>query len=291
MSWLQVELQAIELAPYVARASGCQEDAVLGGLLRLWRYAFSAKKAVLGALEVRGCFAVEAGVDVLPALVEYDFLEQLETGLRVRGAERYLRVSEGRSKGGKAAAGNLKRGPSPGSSPAAAGTKPELEQQSPSRVLAGVEAGGGSRLLSGCSRDQAGAPSRLTPGPTSNIEHRDDRGSMSSPRSNNVRDLAEDKNPQGVNGYPLYRNVDEFIAWAKTVDPPSLGDPGPMVRDWAVAFFDKYQPSSQDGIRAAFMRFVVWASSSGKRVGWGLWLQPQVWQTRWDDARAERGAA
>lgn len=133
-SYIAVELDALNKAPGVARAARCAEDVVIGGLVRLWAYAFREKRAELSSLEVRGCFDTEA--DVVPALTAFGFLEPQGEVLRVRGAERYLRIAEARSKGGKAASGNLKRGhrrpsrqpaASRGAAGASAGNQPEVQ--------------------------------------------------------------------------------------------------------------------------------------------------------------------
>lgn len=132
MSYIAFDLDALNAAPNVARAARVPEDTIIGGLLRLWAHAFRRKADVLDELEVRGCFDSQA--DVLPSLRAFGFLDVAPEGkVRVRGAERYLRISEARSRGGKAASGNLKRGARqperqpelvPGSLPAPAGTQP-----------------------------------------------------------------------------------------------------------------------------------------------------------------------
>lgn len=132
MSYIAFDLDALNAAPNVARAARVSEDTIIGGLLRLWAHAFRCKADVLDELEVRGCF--DSAADVMPALKAFGFLAEAPKGkIRVRGAERYLRISEARSKGGKAASGNLKRGTLqpgcqpelvPGYSPAPAGTQP-----------------------------------------------------------------------------------------------------------------------------------------------------------------------
>lgn len=129
-SFLAVELDALNKAPAAARAARVTEDVIIGGLLRMWAHCFREKVSTLQPLQVAGFFSAEA--DMVPALVAFGFLAQGEAGaVRVKGAERYLRISEGRSKGGKAASGNLKRGQkpsrsvSPGTSPAEAGAQPE----------------------------------------------------------------------------------------------------------------------------------------------------------------------
>lgn len=104
--YIAYELDALQMAPDVARAARLTEDAVIAGNARMWHWCWRAKVDVVTALQVSGFF----GGDATGALADFGFLEPIEGGFRVRGAARYLRLSEGRSKGGRAASGNLKRG-------------------------------------------------------------------------------------------------------------------------------------------------------------------------------------
>lgn len=108
MSHIAVDLKVIEvLAPGVARASGVSEDRILAGLLRLWHRCWSTKSVVLSRIALASVFGAD-GIDlVVDALVDSGFLETLPEGWRVKGSERYLRLAEARSKGGKAASANL----------------------------------------------------------------------------------------------------------------------------------------------------------------------------------------
>ena len=122
MSYIAVELDALNQFPAIARAARVSEDAVGAGLVRLWAYCFRKSQDVVTPMEVAGAFAVE--VDLVPTLVAFGFLDPASGGRwRVKGASRYLRIAEGRKRGGRvaAAAGNLKRGP----------TKPENLAQLP----------------------------------------------------------------------------------------------------------------------------------------------------------------
>jgi hypothetical protein len=130
MSYIAFELDALNVAPAVARSARVGEEIIISGLVRMWAWCFREKTDTITADQLRGHF----GADVAPALVAFRFLEAVGESWRVRGAQRYLRISEGRSKGGKAASGNLKRGKrkpggkpekSPGLFPAAAGEQPE----------------------------------------------------------------------------------------------------------------------------------------------------------------------
>lgn len=120
----------------------------------------------------------------------------------------------------------------------------------------------------------APAPGELTP------LHRapsTERGSMSSPLEQ-PRAPAEDENTR----WDLA--AQGFVDWARN-QAPQLGDPGPQVLDWARTWFRKHQPDDLEVPRVAFASFVVWASLNGRTPGWGLWLEPAVWEPRCDDAR------
>ena len=125
-AFLAIELDVLSKTPNMSRASRIHEDHLLAGLVRLWAYAFREKRAELHQDEVRGCFATEESV--LPVLVTFGFIDPSPDVkgdcFRVRGAEKYLRISAARSAGGKASAGNLKRGTQPGTSRASAGDQP-----------------------------------------------------------------------------------------------------------------------------------------------------------------------
>lgn len=111
MSYIAFDLDALNEAPAVARFAGVSEDLVIAGMARMWAWCFREKVDIASSGQVRGLF----GVDLTEALTEFGYLapdEHSDGHWRVRGADRYLRVAAGRSKGGKAAAasGNLKRG-------------------------------------------------------------------------------------------------------------------------------------------------------------------------------------
>lgn len=130
MSYLAVDLDAKTAMPKVARAAGLSVGDVAWGLMELWEHAWREKTDVASGPVLAGCFG--GGAATTDALVAFGFLEPTQDGYRIRGASRYLRIQEARSKGGKASSGNLKRGPKkarqpgsvPGSLPAAAGDQP-----------------------------------------------------------------------------------------------------------------------------------------------------------------------
>lgn len=111
MPYIAFDLDALSRVPDAARAAGLAEDALGYGLLRLWSWCFKEKTDKVGTPHLAGFFGGE-GDRVPTALVAFGFLELIQGGgFRVKGAERYLRVSEARKAGGKAAKGNLIPGP------------------------------------------------------------------------------------------------------------------------------------------------------------------------------------
>lgn len=136
MPHLAFDLDAKKRVPLVARAAEVEPGAIAWGLLEMWEHAWTAKVCIVSEVVLDGCFG--RSERIRQALEAYGFIERVEGGWRVRGAERYLRISEARSRGGKKASGNLKRGnrqpgkerptasPSPGSVPAQAGKQPGL---------------------------------------------------------------------------------------------------------------------------------------------------------------------
>lgn len=105
MPYIAYDLDAIAKAQHAARAARVGEDVIHGGNLRMWEFCWRSGVDHLSALQVRGFYATDS--DVMPGLVAFGFLEPDGDAFRVKGAERYLRVSEARSRGGHAAKGNL----------------------------------------------------------------------------------------------------------------------------------------------------------------------------------------
>jgi hypothetical protein len=107
-SYLQVELDALNIAPQLGAACGISPAIAWYGLNNLWARCFRESTDQINNLMLRGFFE---GVDVGETLEAFGFLEKSETGWRVRGADKYLRVKEaqkaGRIKGGLAAKSNL----------------------------------------------------------------------------------------------------------------------------------------------------------------------------------------
>ena len=105
MPYLQYDLDAKKKVPLMARAAGMDVAIVGWGLLELWEHAWSTKNAVVGALALAGCFGPNPAI--IPVLVAHGFLEPVEEGWRVRGADDRLRVRQAQSEGGKKARANL----------------------------------------------------------------------------------------------------------------------------------------------------------------------------------------
>jgi hypothetical protein len=97
--YLQVDLDAKKQIPRVARAAGLEVAVVGWGLLELWEHAWNKKTDTVGAMALAGCFGPSDRI--AEALVEHGFLEPVEDGYRVRGADKYLRISAARSRGAR----------------------------------------------------------------------------------------------------------------------------------------------------------------------------------------------
>lgn len=143
-NYIAFDLDALKRVSLVAAAGRVRAESVTHGLANLWQWCWSEKVDRVDLVQLSGFFPGRPK-RVGAALSAFRFLEptDAEGVWRVRGADRWLRIRAARSKGGKAAAGNLKRGKSlpsatppvsPGSLPAPAGPQPE-----PSRAEAGAD--------------------------------------------------------------------------------------------------------------------------------------------------------
>jgi len=114
MPYLAYDLDALKKVPAAARAAGVHEAELGFGLVRLWEHCWSEKTDVVESTHIAGFFGGDRG-RVTQALAAFRFLEVEGECFRVRGAGRYLRISQARSENGKRAAkrGNLKRGNAP----------------------------------------------------------------------------------------------------------------------------------------------------------------------------------
>lgn len=101
MPYLRVEIDAIKDAQGVAGAVGINLAQIVGGLNLMWAHCWQNKSDSTTTVQLAGHFCAP-GIDLVPALMEFGFLEKLPDGsLRVRGAEKYLRISEAQSEAAK----------------------------------------------------------------------------------------------------------------------------------------------------------------------------------------------
>jgi hypothetical protein len=131
MPHIAFELDAIAKVSKVARTSGAPEGAVAWGLIQLWEWCWREKRDTVEAVHLRGFF----GCDVEAGLVAFDFLAKDGGCLRVRGAERYLRIRKGNAAGGHASKGNLVPGPKPKATPGGAEEEPKGSRRGAEEVL------------------------------------------------------------------------------------------------------------------------------------------------------------
>lgn len=138
MPYLSFDLDALARVPRAAAVAQVTPETIAYGLLQLWEHAWREKVTEVSGTMLRSCFRGAEPTMLAEALEAFKFTEKVGPDqFRVRGAERYLRITAGRSKGGKTASGNLKRGTEtagdragsqpgtiPGSSPAASRLQP-----------------------------------------------------------------------------------------------------------------------------------------------------------------------
>lgn len=140
MSYLAFDLDALKMVPDCARSSGLSEAELGYGLVRLWSYCWTVKTDRVKPAHLGGFFGGPDRSALICALIAFEFLEgDAEGNYRVRGADRYLRITDAQSRGGKRAKNNLRRGTSkpevepgtsPGCLPGVAGEQPEVSRES-----------------------------------------------------------------------------------------------------------------------------------------------------------------
>ncbi len=143
MSYIAFDLDALNVARDVGAAAGIPEERVTHGLLRMWAWCFREKTEHVTATHVRGFF----GADAVASLVAFGFLATAEgfdcapeTTFRVRGAERYLRISEARRRGAeKTNAAKRERAVKRRSSVAQASLKSVIERALPDALTPSTE--------------------------------------------------------------------------------------------------------------------------------------------------------
>lgn len=106
MAYLAIDLGALKRAPGVAGSLGVSVQQAVGGLALMWSWAWEEKTEHCTDGQVRGFLACEAA----QALIDFGFLEREEDGrLRIKGAQRYLRISEANAEAGKKRAATANR--------------------------------------------------------------------------------------------------------------------------------------------------------------------------------------
>lgn len=105
MPYLPVDLDAKRRAALIDSALGLPKHTAVGGLLDVWEHVWREKRDVVPPLYLRACLGPDDRL--IAAFVDAGFLEPVEGGHRVRGAAKWLFGMEGRSRGGRAAKGNL----------------------------------------------------------------------------------------------------------------------------------------------------------------------------------------
>lgn len=108
MPYLAFDLDAKKRAARAAAGLSVHPGQVAWGLLELWEHAWEAKSETVDALTLSCCFGPDPRV---PGVLEaMGFVTAEPDGrFRVRGADRYLRITEARTKAGKARAATAKR--------------------------------------------------------------------------------------------------------------------------------------------------------------------------------------
>jgi hypothetical protein len=159
VSHIAFELDALPLVPKVARSAGIQEAVVGWGLTQMWEWCWREKTDKVTTNHLRGFFGSELGA----ILVDFGFLEAIGSSVwRVRGAQRYLRIQEGRERGGKAAAaaGNLKRGRAAPAGPNAGASLqlPSSTSPAPLQLDSRLSATSDERLATSDKRNTGPAP-------------------------------------------------------------------------------------------------------------------------------------
>lgn len=100
MPFIRFELDAMECVPDAATLAGVTEGQFGWGLAKAWRHCWRNRTDTVTTDHLAGLFSGD-GVRVGLALERFGFAEDQGGGrFRIRGAQKYLRVSEARSNGG-----------------------------------------------------------------------------------------------------------------------------------------------------------------------------------------------
>ncbi len=91
MPYLAFDLDAFENCGAVASGCGLREEQVSHGLLKLWRHCWREKTDGITTGHLKAFFS---GVDACEMLLTFGFIAATETGWRVRGVEKYLKLGQ-----------------------------------------------------------------------------------------------------------------------------------------------------------------------------------------------------
>ena len=99
MPYLALDLDAREKCELVARACDARPGDVLWGLTGLWLHVWRTESATVPTVVLAGCFGAHPGMP--DALEAFGFIERTPEGIRIRGADRYLRIRQAQREGGR----------------------------------------------------------------------------------------------------------------------------------------------------------------------------------------------
>lgn len=153
MPYLQVDLDALDEFPAVARASGITEGDAIRGCLHLWRWCWKTKTTTVTVERLAGFFGCD-GQRIATALSTCGFLSGSAPMFTVRGAEKRLGIAQARAKGGQKASRNLRQ--FTGSSPAQAGREPDGSSGSAPGLTSSIQ----HPASRSPDREEEGTPSR-----------------------------------------------------------------------------------------------------------------------------------
>ncbi len=244
MPYLSFDLDAKKRVQPAARAAGVEPGVIAWGLLELWEHVWSSKSDIVGELVIDGCFGPQSRIrDVL---VAYAFLEKADHGYRVRGAARYLRVTQAQSDAGKKNVGNLKQ-----------------NRVKPAEPVVAL------RLSTGST---SGSRPALPP----NTEHRAPTTQHPPPPSS----AAEGLDLSDVPVEQLPENADGFWEWARR-ERSKAGLPAD-VRPGTLDYWHlkALEVTSTFGLTSAFLAFLNdnWARERGATMS--LFITDGVWKSR-----------
>lgn len=294
MSFLAVDLKFLELeAPAIARASRIDEDRVIAGHNRLWKFCWANKTNLVSREDLAGMF----GPDRLDALISsaenYTLTPDAEAAdfWEVRGVEKYLRVRKSRAEGGKkrAAAAARSGGKFTSSAPAQAGDAasktpaltPNTEHRAPTK-----ETTHPLSLSTTDDRQREGEYKNDSGDSTTTAD--DGRKRPQRPRGEtNDAETEVDSAPPLLEVLRAFTAV--FVSWANdTADAAG----GPQVYAWVGYRFQKHAHDEDSAkrfhsqIKLAWADFLAWCAATGKTPGWGLFMEANVGDVRIDEARA-----